>query len=182
MARGQNRITQGAIPQAGQPGYPVLDPFAARYQQQRQTPPTQQVPASPSGQPGYPVLDPFASRAPIPASPSTSSSPSETIQWAVVTHAVIPGEHYRYRNSCTVIVGTRTPPATPCGKQKCGTTPYTGEGAQACHPSKAYTGAVRVVGPFGPNVLESAEKYCGRVMADPYGLDLQSGSVSFFCL
>ena len=81
MARGQNRITQGAIPQAGQPGYPVLDPFAARYQQQRQIPPPQQVPASPSGQPGYPVLDPFAVRnaqqtpaTPRPA-PVTAASP-----------------------------------------------------------------------------------------------------------
>lgn len=212
MARGQNRITQGAIPQAGQPGYPVLDPFAARYQQQRQMPLPQQVPASPSAQPGYPVLDPFAARyaqpapatpaptittsaagaypgqdpfasqAPTPASPGTSSSPGETLQWAVVTHSIIPGDTSRYRNNCTVVAGTRAPPATPCGKEQCGTTPYTGEGGQACHPSKAYTGAVRVVGPFGPNVLESAEKYCARVMSAPHGLAKIAGSSAYFCI
>lgn len=208
MARGQNRITQ-----AGQLGYPVLDPFAARYQQQRQqaqvAPPPQattgqafgmlmqqggqvQAPAiTPSapaqGAGAYPVLDPFASRASAPSQPApagASSNTGSTLYWAVVTHSIIPGDSSRYHNNCTVVAGTRTPPATPCGKEKCGTTPYTGQGAEACSPKRAYTGAVRVVGPFSPQSGqgESAEAYCGRVMAAPYGLVKMSGTWSFFCL
>lgn len=100
-----------AAPRAGQPGYPVLDPFAARYAQQAPvTPRAAQAPAAAVAATGspYPSLDPFAARQsqqqvaqlasagptaspalPAPASPFTSAQATTPSCASVPTVAVM---------------------------------------------------------------------------------------------
>jgi hypothetical protein len=266
LARNSNRIPPGSVASAGQPGYPVLDPFADRYQQQ-QIAVASPAPAASSGSAAYPVLDPFATRATatppasVPAGCSAEGSvwiqsvgsrpirfsPCGTYQhaaqvcgqsvygtqaggkggggfmseivvqlrrgdgsviarctlgdikaagasstartgetgnthyWAVITHSIT-GRCNQHRNSCIVVSGTSQRPSTSCGKSECGTTAYTGTEAGLCRPKNAYTGAVRLEGPFIERDKDKADSYCRDVMAAPDGLAKIGGNCSFFCM
>jgi len=97
--------------------------------------------------------------------------------FALVSHAVMPGQSLSYRtaNSCRVVQGR---PVLSCGRSQCGASPYFGKGAELCGPGGAFSSFSRYVGPMD---VHQARSYCNQVAADPKGLGSASGSSTFFC-